>query len=81
LKLADGCDAVIPVTGDEMYEPLFAVYRKSVIPAIREIIGQGHRRIIELLNRTKVRTIPLSGANWYYNINTIQDYRNIVEPL
>jgi molybdopterin-guanine dinucleotide biosynthesis protein A len=81
LKLADGCDAVIPVTGDDMYEPLFAVYRKTVIPAIREIIGQGNRRIIELLTRVKVCTIQLPGADWYHNINTIQDYRNIVEPL
>jgi len=78
LNNAEGYDAVIPVTGEEMYEPLFAVYRKTVIPAIREILDQGGRRIIGLLSRVRVRTVPLSGADWYRNINTIEDYNNII---
>jgi len=81
LKNAEGYDAVIPVTGEDKYEPLFAVYRKTVIPAIRQILDQGGRRIIELMKRVRVRTVPLSGANWYRNINTIEDYKNIIGSI
>jgi len=78
IGLARGYDMVLPVTGDRRYEPLFAVYRKTVVPAALDILRQGGRRIIDLLDRVDVRLVEVSGTDLFRNINTLDDYRKYV---
>ena len=70
----EGYDIIMPVTGVDRYEPLFAVYRKSVIGPAEEILNCGKSRIIELFKYLNVKFIELPENNWYLNINTIENY-------
>jgi molybdopterin-guanine dinucleotide biosynthesis protein A len=74
LAEAEGADIVIPITGDEKYEPLFAVYCKSALEAINEVLRTGGRKIIDAFSRCKVRYIELGEPEWFVNINTVDEY-------
>ena len=73
---SEGYDIIIPVTGTDKYEPLFAVYRKSVIKPAEKILNHGKGRIIELFKYLNVKFIKLPENNWYFNINTLDDYHS-----
>jgi molybdopterin-guanine dinucleotide biosynthesis protein A len=67
-------DIVVPFTGNEKYEPLFAFYHKGLIPKIEELLSGGTRKIIELFSHCRVKYVPMDGKDWYYNLNTPDDY-------
>ena len=73
LAEAEGVDIVIPTTGDERYEPLFAVYRKSALKAINEVLSSGGRKISDVFSRCRVKYIELE-AREFTNLNTITEY-------
>ena len=74
LRASVGCDGAVPVAGDSEYEPLFAVYRKSVLAAGREAMGGGKRKAIEIFHRCNIRPVELERAGALGNINTMADY-------
>ncbi len=74
LLSAENHDAVIPLTGDDLYEPLFAVYRKSVIDHCHELIEAGEKKISKLFDRIDIKFLQLDQPDWYMNLNTPQDY-------
>jgi len=74
INSSDEADIVMPVGADEKHEPLFAVYRKSVALKAGEILDGGGRRIIELLDCTKVKYIGFDDDGWYQNLNHKEDY-------
>ncbi len=80
LREAHNHDAVVPVTGPARYEPLFAVYKKSMLAAITESLASGNNRIIDPFARCNIKYIDLSTAplQWLKNINTIDDYWELV---
>ena len=78
LMEANGADAVIPATGDEKYEPLFAVYRKSALGAINEVLSSGGRKISDIFGRCRVRFIKLE-AEQYANLNTMAEFKEFQE--
>jgi molybdopterin-guanine dinucleotide biosynthesis protein A len=72
-------DMVIPIGSDGKYEPLFAVYCKSALAAINEVLASGRRRISDVFSRCRVKYIELApdqvgGADWLVNINTMSEY-------
>jgi molybdopterin-guanine dinucleotide biosynthesis protein A len=74
-------DVVVPrVTGGRM-ETLFAVYSRSVIPAIDEILAEGSRSVLDLYPRCRTRILPVTDMDWCLNINTLQDYRDYLRRL
>lgn len=75
LELSEGADIVMPVSGSDRYEPLHAIYRKSVIPEAEVLIREKRYRIAELLLKVNTRFILFEGQNWYRNINYIEEYR------
>jgi len=74
LAEAKGIDVVIPTTGDEKYEPLFAVYRKSALEAINEVLLSGGRKISDIFSRCRVKYIKLDAPEWFTNLNTMVEY-------
>jgi molybdopterin-guanine dinucleotide biosynthesis protein A len=72
-------DIVVPVTGEGKYEPLFAFYHRRLIPAIETLLEQGVRKVIELYPPHRVKSIPMEARDWYYNLNTIEDYRGYMK--
>jgi len=73
LAEAEEADIVIPTTGDERYEPLFAVYRKSALKAINEVLSSGGRKISDVFARCRVKYIEME-ARGFTNLNTITEY-------
>lgn len=78
INLSGNADIVMPVRGTENYEPLFAVYKKSVIDVAEIILKNNGRRIIELLGFVKSTFIELSDTGWYVNLNKKEDYFRFV---
>jgi len=74
LKEADGVDIVVPTVGEEQYEPLFAIYRKSSIKAINEVLSAGQRKISDVFKHCKVKYINLDVTQNLANINTMDEY-------
>ena len=67
-------EIVMPITGEGNFEPLFAVYRKSILGAINEVLSSGRRKIIEVFDLCKVKYVKLDEPEWLSNINTQVEY-------
>ena len=78
LRQAGDYDAVVLKVGSALYEPLFAVYRKSALPAIEGVLRSGSNRVVDSLARCRVKYVDLSGRQ-LKNINTKAEYRGLVE--
>jgi molybdopterin-guanine dinucleotide biosynthesis protein A len=78
LTEAQAADMVIPTTGNEKYEPLFAVYRKSSLEAINEVLSSGARKISDAFAQCKVRYIKLKTEQ-LTNLNTMAEYEDFRE--
>jgi molybdopterin-guanine dinucleotide biosynthesis protein A len=74
LAEAAGADLVIPTTGEGKYEPLFAVYCKSALGPMNEVLSSGGRKISDVFARCRVKHIELGNAEWFANLNTLADY-------
>ncbi len=72
LALAEDFDCVVP-RSRAGHEPLFAVYRKSAIPAMCDVLDSGERRIRAVFPRVRTHTFDLGPAEWYRNLNTRED--------
>ena len=72
LILAEDFDCVIPMSPNG-HEPLFAVYRKSAVPAMHDVLGTGERRISAVFPRVRTHFYDLGRAPWYRNLNTRED--------
>ena len=79
IEVSDGFDFVLPRVG-KWFEPLHAVYSKNCITAIKAILDQGKKMIVELFDYVKVRYIEEAEINRFdpehlsfFNINTRED--------
>jgi len=68
-----GADIVIPTRRDEKCEPLFAVYRKSVLEAVKQVLSSGKRKISDIFPLCRVKFIELQ-AGQFVNLNTMDEY-------
>jgi len=74
LTEAQEADIVIPTTdGNEKLEPLFAVYRKSTLGVINEVLASGGRKISDVFSRCNVRYVKMK-AGQITNLNTMDEY-------
>ncbi|NVN89378.1 MAG: molybdenum cofactor guanylyltransferase [Desulfuromonadales bacterium] len=71
-------EAVVPLNGEGFFEPLHAVYAVTALDTARDIIENGDKSILILLNR--IRTILIS----YQEVRSIagaeESFRNINTP-
>jgi molybdopterin-guanine dinucleotide biosynthesis protein A len=79
INLSANFDIVMPVSGEGKHEPLYAIYRKSVLSRAQQILSSNGRRVIELLNGSKVKLIDFSDQKWYQNINIKDDYLEFIK--
>jgi molybdopterin-guanine dinucleotide biosynthesis protein A len=73
LAESQGADMVIPTTGNEKYEPLFAIYNKSALTIIHQALSSGKLKIIDAFAHGKVKYIKLE-AKHFTNLNTMAEY-------
>jgi len=78
IKMSAGFDLILPYLDEGHYEPLFAVYRKSVAPEATRILEGGGRSILALLDRVKVNLVTIPDRRWFKNINTETDYAELI---
>ena len=74
LALADDCDAVIPRTPQGHHEPLFAVYRKTALAAMEEVLQSGRRKISDIFGLCRTRFLDLGRDETIDNLNTRREY-------
>ncbi|MCK5056130.1 MAG: molybdenum cofactor guanylyltransferase [Candidatus Aminicenantes bacterium] len=70
----DSYDIVVPTSGENKFEPLFAFYSKKLIPIIEDLLNQGIRKINRLYPKCRTKYVPFDNDGWYHNLNTMADY-------
>ena len=86
LGLSGGYDIVIPQTGEHL-QPLFAVYKKSVLPEAERLLSQNIRKILTLYDTTNLCLvdIPINTKrpenDAFFNINYREDYEMFNETI
>jgi len=79
LGKAEGYEAVAPVSEKGFYEPLCAVYDRSVLPVIDKCIGNREYKMQHFLDKVNLNKILISDSLPFYtpllftNINTASD--------
>ncbi len=80
-----GYDVVVPYW-EERYQPLHAVYRKSLLPLLKEQLERGELRPIYLFDKIRTRRIDAEEIKpfdpeglSFLNMNTPQDYQAAVK--
>jgi len=79
MRFADDYDAVLPMSGGGKPEPLFAIYRKRILPVMEESLSSGQRRIIEPLEKCRVKYVRRGGNYRLFNINSMDDYLDFLK--
>jgi len=91
LDSSDGYDIVIPQTG-EYIQPLFAVYKKSVLPEAERLLSQNSQKncsIMKLYDTARVRRVEVPvkknkekpESDIFFNINYREDYEMFNETI
>lgn len=73
LAAAAGAEGAVPVDAEGRPEPLFAVYRRRLLPLVRDLLAAGERRARALLDRADVARVPLPPGVRLTNLNTPAD--------
>lgn len=71
-----GYDAVVPMSGQDMYEPLCAVYRKTALPIVQNALAAGQHRVMQGLAGCRLLLLPWPTDAMLVNLNTISDYKD-----
>ena len=73
-------EIVVPTWGDGKFEPLFAVYNKSILDKAKKLLDNGRRKINLLFESTDVKYLPMPDEmKWFKNLNTREDYKNYIK--
>lgn len=78
MREAQMYDGVIPVKEKSKYEPLFGIYRKSMITPIRDTLKTDSRKIIDACSKCKIKYLEIDDAEWYRNLNTMDEYNKYI---
>jgi molybdopterin-guanine dinucleotide biosynthesis protein A len=79
-SLMEEADVVVP-EGEGGIEPLHAVYRKGVLPAVEDALRNGQCRVVSFFDRVRIRRVSLAEVERFdpclrafRNINTPEEY-------
>ena len=77
LARAESADLVMALDARGRYEPLLAVYSRSLIPRIQKLVAAGKRRIVSILEVPGIKAdfVSLAGQDWYRNLNSPDEDR------
>ncbi len=71
----------ITIFKHKSFEPLYAIYRRTCIDALEDLIDHGEYRIIDLFPSLNVRVLRTEDEESFRSVNTEQDYDYIVKKL
>jgi molybdopterin-guanine dinucleotide biosynthesis protein A len=69
-----GVDCILPAGASGRPEPLCGVYHRRALPAIRQALESGTRKVLDGLAGLRVEVVPVSGQGPFRNINTPGDW-------
>jgi molybdopterin-guanine dinucleotide biosynthesis protein A len=81
LEEAAGYEIVVPCPAKGLFEPLLAVYKKSVIPKIEKLLASSNRQVLALFDLCRTKFLEMDDASWLKNLNTPQDYKEYLRSL
>jgi molybdopterin-guanine dinucleotide biosynthesis protein A len=76
-----GSEITVPVGPSGLYEPLFALYRRPIIPRIEALLASGERSILPLFDRCRTAIVQFEGAGRIRNLNTRADYEGYLRSM
>lgn len=79
LRCSRNKDGAVPVTTNQKYEPLFAVYHKRILTTLHQAYFAGERGIQKVYPQLNMAYIPLDDPLWLKNINTREEYDQLRE--
>jgi len=74
-------DIVVPVSPNGRIEPLFAVYSKSILPQLEQLIKDNIHSLLPLFDICKTDYVKLETDSLLKNLNTRQDYEDFLRQL
>jgi hypothetical protein len=74
-------EIAVPAGPAGHFEPLFAVYRTSIVPEVETLLRSGERSIIPLFGRCRTVVLPIEKLSWLRNLNTRGDYESYLHSL
>jgi molybdopterin-guanine dinucleotide biosynthesis protein A len=80
-RAARDADIAVPIGPAGLREPLFAVYRKSVVPEVEALLAGGVRSILPLYERSRTAVVRFEDAGRIRNLNTRADYESYLRSL
>lgn len=78
ISYTDKYSIVVPITGENKFEPLLAFYNKNLIARIEELIRQDQRKVRYIFSKCQTKYIPMENNGWYHNLNTVENYNDYV---
>ena len=80
MRQAKSHEIVVPTWSDGRFEPLFAVYNKSILDKAKKVLDSGRRKINLLYDLANVMYLPMpDDVKWFKNLNTREEYKNYIE--
>jgi len=79
INLSGDADIIMPVRESNKYEPLYAVYKKSIAANALTILKNNGRKITDLFNHVKVKFIEFNDNAWYQNLNIKDEYYEFIK--
>ena len=81
----DEYDVCLTKDADGRFEPLFAYYKKTLLPAVEALLRGGRYKMIALFDSAKVRVVTPEelGENWddktLLNVNYYEEYQRLTD--
>jgi molybdopterin-guanine dinucleotide biosynthesis protein A len=79
-EMTDEVDVVLPRNDDRLH-PLFAAYRRSVLPTVTKLLDAGERKMMTLIHHLRVKDIDDLPADVLRNTNTPAEYAEVLKRI
>ena len=76
-----GFEIAVPLGPSGLHEPLFAIYRKSVVGEIESLLGTGERSILPLYDRCRTDLVRFGESGRLRNLNTREEYEAYLRSM
>jgi molybdopterin-guanine dinucleotide biosynthesis protein A len=80
-RAAGDAEIAVPVDPAGHYEPLFAVYKRSIIGEIETLLARSERSLLPLYKRCRTAVVPLGEKLRLRNLNTRGDYESYIRSI
>ena len=74
LASENGSDVVVPRCSDGRIEPLYGVYRRTVLPELEKLLKSGERKVRALFNSCETLYYDIDQGSEIVNLNTKDEF-------